>query len=194
MAAFVCPHCESMTTFLLVHEWRRTTLGRDERWAAWSCANTACQKPVVGRSIGGEPAEHWPDSPVRLPPFDDVPESIRSDALESYRCFHAGANRAAAVMARRAIQGSAFDKGAPDKRPVDQIDWLKDQALITPHMAEIAHHIRSLGGSGAHPGKDGLEDVTRDEATQALTFLSQFMDYVYTIPASLEKLRTPSDS
>lgn len=160
----------------------------------WTCSNTSCKRPIVGTRVDTEPGvEYWPKSPVRLPSFDDVPASIKNDAVEAHVCLQVGAYRAAAVMARRAIQGSCFDKGAPDKRPLEQIDYLKDNQLITLQMAEIAHHIRSLGGSGAHPGRDGLEDVSSEEAGQALEFLRQFMEYVYTIPASLERLRPASE-
>src|SRR4029450_10714168 len=99
--------------------------------------------------------ERWPASPVTTPSFASVPQSIERDATEAWTCHGVGADRAAAVMARRAVQAAAFDKGAPDKRPVEQIEWLQEHGTITPQMAGLAHHIRSLGGDGAHPDKDG---------------------------------------
>ena len=86
------------------------------------------------------------------------------------------------------MQSSALHQGAPDKRPVDQINWLRDQQLITPQMAELAHHIRSLGGDGAHPPKNVLDEVDDEDSRRSLEFLDHFLTYVYKIPASLQRL------
>lgn len=97
-------------------------------------------------------------------------------------------------MARRAIQGACFDKGAPDKKLVDQIDWLEDQRLITPQMKEVAHRIRLGGNAGAHPDKDGLKDVGEPDAQTLLEFLEDFVKYVYEIPGRLQTLKVAPPS
>jgi hypothetical protein len=91
-------------------------------------------------------------------------------------------------MARRALQAAAYDKGAPDGRLIEQIDWLAENGQITKQMKDVAHQIRLGGNLGAHPDRDGLTDVGRDEAEAILAFLRDFFRYVYEIPASLGRL------
>jgi hypothetical protein len=91
-------------------------------------------------------------------------------------------------MARRAIQGMCIDLGAPDKKLVEQIDWLEERRLITPQMRDVAHRIRLGGNTGAHPDKDGLNDVDEPEAKALLEFLDDFIRFTYEIRGRLEKL------
>ena len=95
------------------------------------------------------------------------------------------------AMARRALQAGAFEQGAPDKKLVDQIDWLEEQRLIPPLMKDVAHQIRLEGNVGAHPDKDGLQDVDEGRAREVLAFLDDFIRYVYEIPSRLESITEP---
>jgi hypothetical protein len=189
MAALKCPWCGALSTFLHRGQWEETLPNATYTWGVWACANTACKKPIVGLvGANGEPTDSYPKAPIAAREFDDVPDSIARDAAEAHLCREVGAHRAAVVMARRAIQSSAVMHGAPDGRPVDQINWLRDQHLITPQMADLAHHIRTLGGDGAHPPKNVVEEVDEEDSRRSLEFLDHFLTYVYEIPASLQRL------
>jgi hypothetical protein len=91
-------------------------------------------------------------------------------------------------MGRRAIQGACIDKQAPDRKLEEQIDWLAENEVITQQMKQVAHQLRMGGNAGAHPGKDGLNDVSERDAGDLLTFLDDFMRYVYEIPGRLAAL------
>jgi hypothetical protein len=119
---------------------------------------------------------------------DGAPEGVRQDATAAHRCYAIGEWRASATMARRAIQGACIAKDAPDVKLQDQIDWLADHAVITEQMKQVAHQLRIGGNAGAHPGKDGLNDVSERDAEDLLTFLDDFMRYVYEIPGRLAGL------
>jgi hypothetical protein len=43
-----------------------------------------------------------------------------------------------------------------------------------------------MGNSGAHPGDDGLEEVSEDEAADLLEFTEQFLDLVFVVTAKVE--------
>ena len=64
----------------------------------------------------GEPCRWWPFSLVEPALSRYVPEAIAEDFREAHRCFSVKAWRAAAAMARRAMQATCFDLGAPDLR------------------------------------------------------------------------------
>jgi hypothetical protein len=123
---------------------------------------------------------------VNLP---DVPETIASDGAEAFRCFSVNAWRATVAMARRAVQAAALEQGAPDKKLQLQIDWLDEERKITPQMREMAEEIRLSGNDGAHPDKDGLKDVDREQAEAVLIFLEDFLRHLYQVPARLERAR-----
>jgi hypothetical protein len=189
MSALKCPWCGALSTFTQRGQWEETLPTATYTWGVWACANTACKRPIVGQvGVDGEPTDWQPRGAVTALEFDDVPESIAQDAAESHLCREVGAHRAAVVMARRAIQSAAVEHGAPDGRPVDQINWLRDQQLITPQMAGLAHHIRTLGGDGAHPPKNVLDEVGDEDSRRALEFLDHFLTFVYMIPARLKRL------
>ncbi len=187
MTALTCPYCDVLSNFTQRHEWEESEpTGRKVRYGVWVC--DACKRPVVGKpdSYGG-PYEYYPQQVVE-PSLPDAPAEVAADAREAHRCFSIQAYRAAVVMARRAMQSAAFEKGAPDKPLVDQIDWLEEQRLITPLMKEVAHTIRLAGNVGAHPDRDALADVGEQEAEAVIDFLDDFLKYIYEIPARLQRL------
>lgn len=188
MPALTCPYCGAKANFTLRHQWDEALpTGGAVRYAVWSC--DACHEPVVGKPAPfREPVDYYPQH-VAEPSLPDVPDDVAADAREAHRCFSIKAWRAAVVMARRAMQSAAYEKGAPERNLVEQIDWLEEQRLVTPQMKEVAHTIRLAGNLGAHPDKGGLRDVGETEARAVIEFLDDFLRYVYEIPARLERLK-----
>lgn len=200
--AIDCPHCGTRTILTLRTSWdaaTRRSPGATIRFGAWSCAS--CGEPIVG-DVMNDPVEGQIPSPgfyypqkVPNPTYPaNLPADVAHDGRDAHRCFAIGAWRASAAMARRAIQGACFDKGAPDRKLVDQIDWLEEKRLITPQMKDVAHKIRLGGNVGAHPDKDGLEDVAEDDARRLLEFLEDFVKYVYEIPGRLDAMDKPTEA
>lgn len=188
MAALTCPYCEAKANFTARHVWEQTLpSGGALRYGVWVCDN--CRQPIVGvMGSSGEPREYHPTH-VAEPALSDVPEDVAADAREAHRCLSVQAFRAAVVMARRAMQSAAYEKGAPEGSLVEQIDWLEEHRLVTPQMKEVAHAIRLAGNLGAHPDKDGLRDVAEPEAEAVIGFLADFLKLMYEIPARLERHR-----
>ena len=194
MPALICPYCGAYSNFTALYEWTTPYRGPNQgrftlkeiMWAVWSCES--CDRPIVGvmnaekKPVAYHP-KHFPD--IDMP---DVPQAIADDTREAFRCHAVEAWRAAAAMARRAIQATAYDKGAPKVLLIGQIDWLAENGHITEQMRGVAHRIRLGGNLGAHPDADGLKDVNQDDAEAVLEFLGDFLRYVYTIPARLSRL------
>jgi hypothetical protein len=194
MPAITCPYCRALSNFSVVHIFDATIDGTPIRHAVWTC--NACGKPIIGKpDAEANPRDFYPQS-VADEDFPDVPTAVSDDAREAFRCYSIDAWRASAAMARRALQAAAYEKGAPDARLIDQIDWLADNGHITAQMRDVAHQIRLGGNLGAHPDRDGLRDVGQAEAEALLIFLRDFFRYVYEIPASLGRLSggTPATS
>lgn len=128
----------------------------------------------------------WPPTMLEPPALEHVPESVEANRSEAYHCQSVRAYRGAVSMVRRAIQASAFDLGVPDDRAHQklhqQIDWLAETGAITPQLKELAHELRFFGNDGAHPDRDGLENVSKEDAAVALGFLEDFLRYAYVLP------------
>jgi hypothetical protein len=122
--------------------------------------------------------------PKRTPKIDkSVPANIANDYIEAIKCFDVGAPKASVAMCRRALQSSVVEKGATKDKLNDQIDELCDKGIITKDIREWAHEIRFMGNIGAHPDKDGLKDVTLEDAQEMLEFVEQYLNYVYIMPS-----------
>jgi hypothetical protein len=159
MPAMTCPYpdCAAYAEMAMVSSLQPVGItGRGQvAYAVWSCR--ACGRYILGElSPSGAPLDYLPHpSGLTLGRFEHVPDTIASDARQGFLCFKVGAWRAAAAMARRALQASAYEKGAPNRKLIAQIDWLADNGIITGQMRDVAHQIRLGGNLGAHPDSDG---------------------------------------
>lgn len=133
--------------------------------------------------------QHYPQGK----PNDDVPleipEHIAADFKEALRCQFVKAHRATATMCRRALQASCHNLQAAGRKLIDQIDDLAQKGIITAALKDMAHQVRLVGNVGAHPDKDGLEDVQPEDASDLIEFSREFYDHVYVMPAKLDALK-----
>ena len=201
MPTLTCPHCLARSHFTEKARWLGQSHPGDLAsrgipfqvlYGAWTC--DGCQMPIVGaqREYSDDLDWYYPTTLTR-PDYPDVPEDVAQDAREAHQCLSVGAWRAAVVMARRALQSTAYDKGAPGDRLLDQIDWLEEERVISPQMKGVAHRIRLSGNVGAHPDQDGLADIHEKEPRAVVGFLDDFLRYVYEIPARLAAMEAEND-
>ena len=78
-----------------------------------------------------------------------------------------------------------MDKKMKDDKLHLQIDEMAKKGLITEPLRQWAHEVRLGGNDGAHPDKDGLKDVSPQDADEIIEFTTQFLHHVYVMPAAL---------
>jgi len=155
----------------------------------------ACKKWVL--IIGHRVAQNHPSGSVTVYPLgkpndtvaaevEQAAKSVAADFSEALRCQWIKAYKACVVMCARAIQGSALALGATKKKLTDQIDELFSQSKITQALKDFAHEIRVTRNMGAHPDKDGLEEVTEQDANDIVEFTREYLHHVYVMPAKLK--------
>jgi hypothetical protein len=76
--------------------------------------------------------------------------------------------------------------GEAKKKLNAQIDELAEKQIITASLKEMAHEVRLTGNDGAHPGEDGLNDVSPEDATDMIQFTQELFHHVYVMPAKLK--------
>jgi len=170
----------------------------DGHWIA--ITGTQCQACknfllVVGRRQHANPTPYVLEAVYPLGKPNDsvapeVPTQIAEDFREALRCEWVKAYKAAVTMCRRALQSSCVQLKAKDAKLADQIDELATNGTITTSLKEMAHQVRLTGNDGAHPGKDGLNDVSEQDARDIITFTREFFHHVFVVPA-LVKARKP---
>jgi hypothetical protein len=188
-----CPHCHQRTSIEPARipvsragglsgsvdaAWQKN---RNSKW--WIGACNYCTGVVLVLNSGEKVYPH----PLPSPTDENVPEDIRGDLDEAKLCFSVSAWRGAAVMARRAMQSAAIEKGATKKKQLgDQIAELAAQSKITGDLEEWATAVRWVGNDAAHPGKD---TVSQEDAEAVVKLAEQFLHSLYVAPAIARNLR-----
>ena len=181
-----CPHCLREVRFDIVAQ---TQTSPDHLYYEIQRCQ-ACQE-LVYRHLDNTRTRvlaQWPPKGIR-PVHPSVPAPIGADWREAHLCLSIGAFRGAAAMARRAVQGVAVEQGARDAKLSAQLKELEAKATLHPTMVEWADHIRLLGNVGAHPGADGLETVSEEEAREVVRFLDELLRWLYELPAETAAAR-----
>lgn len=155
----------------------------------------ACQGAiVVGRSTDqwgdwqrGEydrtpPRRLWPLATREL--STDAPAGIRRDFDEAQRCMSVSAHTAAAILARRLLEGIAVDLGARGNTLAAKLEDLRTGGAIDGRLAEWADALRVVGNDAAHR-VDNV--ISHEDAADALSFAEAMADYVYTFRARYDR-------
>jgi hypothetical protein len=195
-----CPHCSFLSYFRAIttaHVEAKNP--QNQLW--WICNGAQCEACkgfvlIVGQR-DSRYGQEWglegvyplgrPNDSVAL----EVPPLIADDFKEALRCEWVKAYKATVTMCRRALQASCVELKASHASLRDQIDELANKRVITDSLKEMAHEVRLTGNDGAHPGKDGLNDVTDKDARDIIEFTREFFHHVFVVPAKLKARQTP---
>ena len=215
MPSATCPHCQtpSHMTYFPTDDGRRDSLiiwlgeqiapsvGVDaitllarlftfggHRWRLGRCEN--CQKPVfllLDYAFSERVNAVYPT--LQMEPNPDISKKqVGEDYVEARLCLSVGAFKGAAVLCRRALQGAAIDKGAKKDKLAEQLDELVKSGKLTEDLGHLAHNVRQLSNYGAHPGEDGLDDLTGEEAEAVCDLTWQILDHLYVVPAKSARI------
>lgn len=180
-----CPSCKKYTAIItrVGYKWPKDS---NTRYEIAEC--NSCDFFVLVKRHRNSIQKIYP-APLPKSLHKKTPEFVERDLEEAYLCFSVGAFRATGVLARRALQLCCLEKGAPDKKLRDQIDWLLNQQIITKEIKEWAHEVRLTGNDAAHPLKNLVKDenITKDDAEDILSLLEQFINVLYIAPALAEE-------
>jgi hypothetical protein len=190
-----CPHCAVTSLFKPVASYVQRTPQSASLTVVSATQCESCKQfaLVIGQTDG----QNHPSRLIAFYPLGkprdavdlNVPKPIANDFAEALRCQWIQAHRACVVMCRRAVQSSALQLGAKGGKLIDQIDDLSKTGIITTPLKEFAHEIRLTGNDGAHPDKDGLEDVTEKDGEAIIEFTREYLHHVYVMPAKLAARR-----
>jgi hypothetical protein len=185
----LCPICDHRVGFLVAganFTMPQTSWG----WLVvehWRCPE--CQAPFVRIKGNEQVLAEWPNAGSKPAP-PGVPEAVASDWREAHVDLSVRTWKSAATMARRAVQGVCIDKGASKGRLADQIKESGANNTLHPNLVKWATEVRLFGNDGAHPGDDGLADVSEESARDAVAFLDELIDWIYVMPEKLASAKS----
>lgn len=180
-----CPNCHKQTsiTTRVNYQWPRD---RSYSYEVAEC--NGCDFFLLVKRHGQQIQQVYP-SPLPKAVDEKIPEKISKDFAEALLCLSIGANRGAAVLARRAVQTICLDKLDKDSKSSklkDQIDELFTKNIITEDLKGWAHEVRFVGNDAAHPGD---QEVEKTDAEEILDLLESFCEVLYVAPAKAESRR-----
>lgn len=184
MPNLVCPNCKALAHFPP----SKLVSGTPNAKHVFTAVCQSCQFVVLLYSDDDHcqnVRDFFPKGLSRAATDPAVPKPIADDFAEALKCREVKAFKATAAMCRRAVQGTAIELGAPKKVLMEQIEWLRKNDKITTLLQTAAHKVRVFGNTGAHPGDDGLDEVTEPEADDAIRFTEELLDHVFSVAARL---------
>jgi len=117
----------------------------------------------------------------RAKPMDGLPQDIEADRLEAWSCFHADNFKAAIIMGRSAIQRATRSLDANGPNLNADLQFLRDEGVITEHVRSLGDAVRIAGNEAAHPSE--LSQIDVDEAQDSLEFMDAFLEHAIALPA-----------
>lgn len=143
-----------------------------------------------GGSVQWRGVHWWPAAGMR-PADPAVPAGVAEAISEGVRCQAIRAPRAAAVMFRGALGQIVLDRGSATaqakKSLAAQLQQMATDGDLDRTLAEWADHVRLLGNAGAHPNE--LDPVTLDEAEDLSRLIAAMVEYLYVMPARVQRAR-----
>lgn len=147
------------------------------------------EKPSRGEARSGQTSWKgffwWPFLNIGL--SEDIPQSVQKILQEAKVTFATQCYRSSAVMARRALEDIMVDKGELTGTLAHRIKNLVSAGIIDKNIGDWATEIRLIGNTAAH--SDSAEDVNKEDANQIIMFIDQLINYMYIMPAAVNKRR-----
>lgn len=194
--AVQCPHCSKVVDMLVKAQWSIGPTNDSEplQWTAGQCPRCQDSSLFIQEYYGEQqfPPDGW-DDPVRLypPPTRrlsmEVPRSLREDYAEATKCLESKAYKAAAVMARRIVEGITVEQGYDEGDLFNRLKKMKTDGVIDERLYDWADICRDVGNQGAHASKTAVE---RRDAQEALEFAEALLDYLYVFQEKYEESRS----
>jgi hypothetical protein len=192
---FVCPRCEEpaighVRGIAIWDGWDKdiqNVLNPEAEYALIQC--DTCRRVSVQIREDYDGTGFDEDTPVIIFPSPrqlswDVPEPLRREFEEAQACFAAKAYEATVVMVRRVLEGTCKENNVQERTLGKGLDKLKADGLIDVTIAEWADALRILGNEGAHYTGN---QVSRDDAEDALAFAEALLDHIYVLRKRFDK-------
>lgn len=196
-----CPHCRTRgVAFTAATEWH-TPKGRRALFHCGSCSEGIIREFISANQLsqlGGDLANHnvvlgeqWPTAPSGDAP-EDTPSNVARFFEQGTSSLESSNFDAAGMMFRKTLEAATkiLDADLAGKTLVKRVDALTSSGRLTEDMAKWAHEVRLGGNDAAHEE----EPFSMEEALALKNFTENFLRYVFTLPAAVERRSIVTES
>ena len=186
-----CPQCDATTIgapkgFLVRAE---PSEGPPERWTLLRCPEghplVVLQNEFSGQRFNDdEPFRVYPPQARQLDAA--IPAELREAHEEARKTFNGKAYKACVVMCGRTLEGACELQGVKERSLQSSLAKMKDLGLIDGRLFEWAEMLRDVRNAGAHFSS---EEVTRQDAEDALSFNEALLDYLYVLKGRFDAMK-----
>jgi hypothetical protein len=197
-----CPQCGVATPLLKkLHRCTKHYAESDycglEYWYFTTSCSRCSHHVLFYGSCSKQDVERENDEPVSLdiersfPSLEKVAEELPSMAAKFFQqaIESKHAPDGALMLAASAIDSMLKDKGFKEGSLYSRINSAKVAGLLTAEMEAWAHEIRLSANEPRH-ADDEFEGATKDDAEQSIAFAKALGEYLYVLPARVQKWHT----
>ncbi|MBH1980418.1 DUF4145 domain-containing protein [Candidatus Saccharibacteria bacterium] len=196
-----CPHCEKVVDMTVQAQWESFVPETGDlplKWTSVQCPNCTGVCLYLQEYFGPEvcPPDGW-DERYQMYPAQarrlsaDIPSELRDDYREARECVKSKLYTAAAVMARRTLEGITIDQGYTKGALFNRLKLMRDDAVIDSRLYDWADICRDVGNQAAHASK---QSVSREDATETLDFVEALLDYLYVFQSRYQNFKARRDA
>lgn len=136
--------------------------------------------------LGGAISGHFPEDQTVS---DDIPDRPREYLVQAIASIHTPAG--AVLLAASSVDSMLKEKGYVDGSLYSRIQNAIENNLLTTEMAKWAHEIR-LDANDQRHADDEADLPDQNDATKAVDFASALAEYLFVLPARIERGRLPN--
>ncbi len=132
------------------------------------------------------------DEPLRVYPAqarplsNEVPAPLRAAHDEARKCHRAKAYKATVVMSGRTLEGACELHGVTKGVLQQRLKDMRDAGHIDGRLWEWAETLRDVRNTAAHFNE---EEVSRQDAEDALAYSEALLDYLYVLKQRFEAMK-----
>lgn len=115
---------------------------------------------------------------------DEIPERAKKFLQQAFESRHAPDG--ALMLAASSIDSMLKDKGYKQGSLYNRIEKSTEDGLLTAQMRDWAHEIRLSANEPRH-ADDEFDGATEKDAEQAIEFARALAEYLYVLPARVQK-------
>ena len=167
------------------------TLIEHEDWYIFECP--VCRKPVVISEYTFDVADALPETTTEYPTVAVSPDGVPK---EIYAAFESavktkGIDYSICLLSlRRVLEMICKDKGAIGRDLEKKIDDLIEKKIFPPMIEDACWIIRQMGNEAAHADKIS---VYTNDIEQAIGYVATIIDYLYSLPYRVGKMKKKID-
>lgn len=115
----------------------------------------------------------------------NAPIKVLQAMEESYRCYHAQAYTASAIICRKALELICYEHKIKETNLSKSINRMHELEIIDQRLLNWSHELRLIGNEAAH----GIDFINQDDSKDIIEFTNAIIEYIFLYRDRFEKFK-----